>query len=146
MPPLRSLLVCFALALPSLVCAETPRALPPLPLWPDGAPGALGTDEKDIPTLTAFLPDPAKATGAAFVICPGGGYAQLADHEGAGYARWLAEHGVAGLVLKYRLSTSGYHHPTMFQDGTRALRLARAKADEWHLNPARIGVMGSSSS
>ena len=61
------------------------------PLWPDGAPGALSNEAKDIPTLTVFLPDPAKATGAAMVICPGGGYAHLADHEGSHYARWFNE-------------------------------------------------------
>ncbi len=115
-----------------------------LPLWPDAAPGALGTDEKDTPTLTAFLPDPEKATGAAFVICPGGGYSRLADHEGAGYAKWLAEHGVAGIVLKYRLGSNGYRHPIMLGDATRAMRLTRSKAAEWHLDPTRVGVMGSS--
>ena len=115
-----------------------------LPLWPDAAPGALGTAEKDIPTLTAFLPDPDKATGAAFVVCPGGGYALLSPHEGEGYARWLAEHGVAGIVLKSRLGSSGYRHPVMLEDATRALRLTRSKAAEWHLDPTRIGIMGSS--
>src|SRR5437879_8973039 len=74
------------------------------PLWPDGAPGAFGTAEKDIPTLTPFWPDPAKASGAAFVICPGGGYAGLANYEGDHYARFLNEQGIAGFVLKYRLS------------------------------------------
>src|SRR5258705_235913 len=80
------------------------------PLWPDGAPGALGKEDKDIPTLTPFWPDPAKATGAAMVICPGGGYGGLAPHEGQGYARFLNEHGVAGFVLKYRLWFRGYRH------------------------------------
>ena len=98
-----------------------------------------------VPTLTAFLPDPAIATGSAFVICPGGGYAHLSDHEGAGYAQWLAEHGIAGLVLKYRLGDKdGYHHPAMMLDGLRGMRLARAKAAEWKIDPARIGIMGSS--
>ncbi len=116
----------------------------PIPLWPDGAPGALGTAARDVPTLTPFLPDPATATGAAFIICPGGGYGNLAGHEGAGYARWLADHGIAGLVLKYRLGTSGYHHPAMIQDAARAMRLARSRAAEWKIDPARIGIMGSS--
>ena len=48
-----------------------------IPLWPGGAPGALGTSSNDIPTLTPYLPDPASATGAAMVICPGGGYEHL---------------------------------------------------------------------
>jgi acetyl esterase/lipase len=114
------------------------------PLWPNGAPGALGTAEKDIPTLTPFWPDPAKATGAAIVICPGGGYSGLAAHEGPDYARFLNEQGIAGFVLKYRLSPAGYHHPAMLQDAARAVRTVRARAAEWNLDPKRIGIMGSS--
>jgi len=116
----------------------------PFPLWPDGAPGALGKEAKDIPTLTPFLPPPEKATGAAIVICPGGGYGGLADHEGSQYARFLNEHGVAGFVLKYRLGSAGYRHPVMLQDAARALRTVRARAGEWKLDPQRIGIMGSS--
>ena len=115
------------------------------PLWPEGAPGALGSEPKDIPTLTPFFPSPDKATGAAFVICPGGAYVGLADHEGSVYAKWLADHGIAGFVLKYRLGgRAGYHHPAMMQDGMRAMRLVRAKAAEWKIDPHRIGIMGSS--
>lgn len=114
------------------------------PLWPDGAPGALGKEAKDIPTLTVFLPSPEKATGAAIVICPGGGYGGLADHEGSQYARFLNEHGIAGFVLKYRLGSAGYRHPVMLQDAARALRTVRARAGEWKLDPQRIGIMGSS--
>lgn len=115
-----------------------------IPLWPDGAPGALGRADQDIPTLTPFFADPERATGAAIVVCPGGGYARLAPHEGEVYARWLADHGIAGLVLKYRLGSSGYRHPAMLQDAARAVRLARARAGEWKLDPNRIGIMGSS--
>ena len=114
------------------------------PLWPDGAPGALGKAEKDIPTLTPYLPDPAKATGAAVVICPGGGYGMLASHEGVDYARFLNEQGIAGFVLKYRLGSGGYRHPVMLQDAARAVRTVRARAGEWKLDPKRIGIMGSS--
>ena len=114
------------------------------PLWPQGAPGALGTSDKDTPTLTPFWPDPAKATAAAMVICPGGGYGGLAPHEGEHYARFLNEQGVAGFVLKYRLGSSGYRHPSMLQDAARAVRLLRANAGEWKLNTNRIGIMGSS--
>lgn len=116
----------------------------PLPLWPTGAPGALGKDAKDTPTLTRFLAPADKATGAAIVICPGGGYGGLADHEGSQYARWLNEQGIAGFVLKYRLGSAGYRHPAMLQDAARALRIVRSRADEWKLDPKRIGVMGSS--
>ena len=114
------------------------------PLWPEGAPGALGQKDQDIPTLTPYFPDPAKATGAAIVICPGGGYGGLADHEGAAYARWLNESGIAGFVLKYRLAPAGYHHPAMLQDAARAVRAVRARAGEWKLDPHRIGIIGSS--
>jgi len=114
------------------------------PLWPEGAPGALGKEAKDIPTLTPYWPDPARATGAAVVICPGGGYAGLAAHEGGDYARFLNEQGIAGFVLKYRLGSAGYRHPVMLQDAARAVRMVRAKAEEWKLDPKRIGIMGSS--
>src|SRR5688572_22585111 len=113
-------------------------------LWPDGAPGAQGNSSNDIPTLTVYLPDAAKATGAAMVICPGGGYGHLANHEGDHYARWLNELGVAGFVLKYRLGSKGYRHPVMMQDATRAVRLVRSRAAEWKLDVRRVGIMGSS--
>jgi len=131
------LLFCSA----ALVGAQTTNSVP---LWKDGAPGAKGTTDKDIPTLTVFLADPAKATGAAMVICPGGGYGGLADHEGSHYARYLNEQGIAGFVLKYRLGSAGYRHPVMLQDVSRALRTVRARADEWKLDTKRIGIMGSS--
>jgi acetyl esterase/lipase len=114
------------------------------PLWPDGAPGALGTVIHDIPTLTVFAPPPDQATGASIVICPGGGYGHLADHEGSHYARWLNQQGITGWVLKYRLGSNGYRHPAMWQDATRAIRTVRARAAEWRLDPARVGIMGSS--
>ncbi len=114
------------------------------PLWPEGAPGALGKADKDIPTLTPYWPDPAKATGAAMVICPGGGYAGLAPHEGGQYARFLNEYGIAGFVLKYRLGSAGYRHPVMLEDAARAMRIVRARAEEWKVDPKRIGIMGSS--
>ncbi len=113
-------------------------------LWPGGAPGALGKATKDIPAITPFFPDADKATGAAMVICPGGGYGGLADHEGKAYALWLRDQGIAGFVLRYRLGSAGYRHPVMLQDAARALRLVRAKAGEWKLDPKRIGIIGSS--
>ncbi len=118
--------------------------LDPILLWPDGAPGALGTADHDRPTLTAYLPDAEKATGAAIVIFPGGGYGGLASHEGAGYAEWLAENGIAGIVLKYRLGSKGYRHPAMLNDAARAVRLTREKAAEWKIDPKRVGIIGSS--
>jgi acetyl esterase/lipase len=113
-------------------------------LWPDGAPGALGKEDKDIPTLTEFIPYPEKVTGAALVICPGGGYGGLAPHEGKEYALWLRDQGVACFVLKYRLGSAGYRHPIMLEDVSRAVRLVRANAAAWKLDPKHIGIMGSS--
>ena len=97
------------------LCTFT-RAQDAMPLWPDGAPGALGKEDKDIPTLTAYLPAPDIATGAAIVVCPGGGYGGLAGHEGADYALFLNQHGVAAFVLKYRLGSAGYRHQRMLED------------------------------
>jgi len=115
------------------------------PLWTDAAPGALGTDAgRDVPTLTPFGPLKENAQGAAMIICPGGGYGKLADHEGADYALWLSEQGIACFVLKYRLGSHGYRHPSMHNDVSRAVRTVRANAAAWGVDPERIGVMGSS--
>ena len=116
----------------------------PIPLWPGGAPGALGSSTNDIPTLTPYLPDGTNASGAAMVICPGGAYARLAPHEGNDYALWLNQHGVACFVLKYRLGSSGYRHPVMLNDAARAVRWVRAHADEFKVDAHRVGIMGSS--
>src|SRR4051794_33715261 len=74
------------LAMSMLLHAQEPTAIL---LWPDGAHGALGKEDKDIPTITPFLPEQSSASGAAMVILPGGGYGALAPHEGKGYADWL---------------------------------------------------------
>jgi acetyl esterase/lipase len=134
-----SLLLCLAGSL--LARAEIQS---PLPLWPTGAPGALGSSSNDVPTLTPYLPEPAAASGAAIVICPGGGYWMLANHEGRDYALWLNQHGIAAFVLKYRLAAHGYRHPAMLQDAARAVRLVRARAADWRIDPKRVGLMGSS--
>ena len=126
------------------ISASAQTQLDAFPLWKDGAPGAKGTEPKDIPTLTAFLPDPAKASGAAIVVCPGGGYGGLADHEGSAYAKWLNANGVAAFVLKYRLGSAGYRHPAMLNDASRALRIVRSRAEEWKIDTKRIGIIGSS--
>ena len=109
------------------------------------APGAKGNQPADKPTLTVCLPDAAKANGAAVVICPGGGYGGLAlDHEGAQIAAWLNSFGVAGVILEYRHRGKGYGHPAPLDDAQRAIRTVRARASEWKINPARIGIMGFS--
>jgi acetyl esterase/lipase len=123
--------------------AQDPARPTPLPLWPAGAPGAKGSQPEDIPTLAIYQPPADKATGAAVVVCPGGGYRNLADHEGHAIAVWLNSIGVTGIVLKYRLGPR-YQHPAMMNDVLRAIRTARAKAAEWKIDPARIAVMGFS--
>ena len=115
-----------------------------LKLWPEGAPGALGTADHDIPTLTPFVPSKHTSPMPAVVVCPGGGYGGLAGHEGKDYALWLNDHGIAAYVLKYRLGSHGYRHPRMVEDAARAVRTVRANATAWDINPARIGIMGSS--
>lgn len=120
------------------------------PLWPSGAPGAKGKETGDafhagdVPTITVYPADPAKATGASVVICPGGGYGFLAtEHEGAEVAGWLNTLGVTGVVLKYRLGPK-YQHPVMLHDAQRAIRMVRARSKEWGLDPRRVGVLGFS--
>jgi acetyl esterase/lipase len=122
----------------------SPQGPAPLVLWPEGAPGALGKEPQDVPTLTPYFPRPELATGAAMIVCPGGGYGGLAPYEGETYALWLNDQGIAGFVLKYRLGSSGYRHPRMLQDAARAVRLLRARAGEWKLDAKRIGIIGSS--
>src|SRR5262252_7915620 len=106
--------------LPSLLLAAVLPLLaqqPPVePLWPAGAPGALGAEDADIPTLTIYKADTAKAVGTGVVVCPGGGYGMLAmDHEGRQVAQWLNGLGVSAFILKYRLGPR-YHHPAMMED------------------------------
>ncbi|HWG46389.1 MAG TPA: alpha/beta hydrolase [Gemmataceae bacterium] len=113
-------------------------------LWPKGAPGAVGTEERDKPSLTIHLPPADKATGTAVVVCPGGGYGGLATgHEGKDPAEWLNRHGIAAFVLRYRLGPR-YHHPAPLQDAQRAVRIVRSRAKEWHVDPQRIGIWGFS--
>jgi len=154
-PPLWAL-VCIAIA--PLLGQEQPRQIP---LWPNGAPGfenRRGEPElaKDYwvrnvhnPSIIVYLPPKEKATGAAVVICPGGGHRLLVfKAEGDDPARYLNSLGIAAFVLKYRLAReegSPYSlekHPR--EDGQRAMRLVRSRAQEWGLDPNRIGIMGFS--
>jgi acetyl esterase/lipase len=112
-------------------------------LWQGAAPGAKGEADADVPTLTIYPPPAGKNNGAAIVICPGGGYGGLAAHEGKPVADWLNAHGGTGFVLKYRLGPK-YNHPVMLNDVGRAIRTVRARATEWGVDPARIGVLGFS--
>ncbi len=113
-------------------------------LWEAAAPGALGEKPADIPTLAPYLPEASARNGATVLILPGGGYANLAEHEGKGYAEWFVARGFTAYVLKYRLGSANYHHPIMLQDAARALRMVRAFAKRDGLDPQRIAVIGSS--
>lgn len=130
--------------------AEKEKTIPysqvpgPIRLWDGDTPGAKGDTPKDIPTLTPYLAEKDKQTGASMLIFPGGGYGNLAEHEGAGYAEWFAAHGINAYVLKYRLGSNGYRHPIELGDAARALRMVRAFAKRDGLDPARVGVIGSS--
>lgn len=136
-----------------------------IPLWPDGVPGAPAelpaetTKDREgggdrwvtgvhVPTITVVHPHEERATGIAVVICPGGGYGGLAlDKEGHDIARWFAEFGVTGVVLKYRMPRSGgivHGAEAPLSDVARALELVHESADEWGLDGDRIGVMGFS--
>ena len=128
----------------SLLFASVTFAQTIEPLWPGGAPGALGTGDRDKPTLTLRLADPAKANGTAVIVCPGGGYGGLAmDHEGTQIADWLNGHGISAFILKYRLGPR-YRHPAPLQDAQRAIRMVRSRAKEFRIEPNRIGIWGFS--
>ena len=142
----------------------------PLPLWPQTAPGEKGDigEEKDLskpneglvagkplirlgnvskPTITVYRPAKDKDTGAAVVVCPGGGYHILAsDLEGTEVIDWLNSIGVTGILLKYRVPVrpGQERYLAPLQDSQRAVGLARSRAKEWGIDPARIGIMGFS--
>jgi acetyl esterase/lipase len=148
-------LVCCVAGL----CAEPEVVL----LWPNGAPGSEGKTAEEAtrvspegdhiissvhrPSIAVYLPPKDAATGAAVVIAPGGGHSELwVDHEGYNVAKWLAGHGVAGFVLKYRLARekgSTYTvEGTALADTQRAIRLVKSRAAEWGVRADRVGVMG----
>lgn len=96
------------------------------------------------PHIARYLPDLAARTGMSLVILPGGSYGMLAEHEGRGYAEHFVEAGIACFVVHYRLGSEGHRHPAMLEDALFAIAAVRAEAAELGLDPARIGVMGSS--
>ena len=113
-------------------------------LWPEGAPGAVGSEAADKPKLTVYRAPNEDANGAAVVVCPGGSYGRLAaDHEGKQVAEWLNSFGVSAFVLQYRLGPR-YRHPAPLQDAQRAIRMVRARAGEWGVDPGRVGILGFS--
>lgn len=148
----------LATLLMSTALAATAHAVPEIttfPLWPEGVPNqkkGLGPEHVDergwvthieIPTLTFYPPAVDRPNGTAVIICPGGGYVGLSRaREGVQYANWLSHLGVTSFVLTNRVGE--YGHPAPLQDVLRAIRLVRSRAAEFKIDPARIGVMGSS--
>jgi acetyl esterase/lipase len=113
-------------------------------LWPEGAPGAQGSEDIDKPTLTVYLPTGVNATKTGVVVAPGGGYQHLSmAKEGSDIAHWLNERGVAAFVLQYRLGPK-YHYPVELEDAQRAIRLVRAHAAEYGVAEDHVGMWGFS--
>src|SRR5579862_2605810 len=113
-------------------------------LWPNGAPGALGTDDEDKPSLTIYPTTTQNRTTTAVIVIPGGSYNHLAsDHEGKQIAEWLNQLGITAFVLKFRLGPK-YHHPIELGDAQRAIRYVRLHAQEFGCDAQRIGVWGFS--
>ena len=151
----RPLKFLIALLIPVSVVAQTAPPQAParpnplnaapqeIPLWEGQAPGALGAEDADRPTLTIYRASRSPA-GTGVVVAPGGGYGALAmDHEGRQVAAYFNAMGVAAFVLKYRLGPK-YRHPVELGDAQRALRLVRTRAPELGVNAARLGLMGFS--
>jgi len=137
------LLTVLLLALQaSLFAADPDGAERPVPLWPHGAPGALGTTERDNPTLTPYLS--ANPSGAAMLIIPGGGYGRIYEGQTEPFALWLNQQGIAAFVLRYRLGKFGYRYPSQLHDAVEAMRQIREQAEKWKIDPHRIGAMGFS--
>lgn len=138
-----------------MIFIYTSKSQTVIKLWPDGTPGKVVSPKPEEtfngrqvryvsdPTLTVYLPKKETNTGVGIIICPGGGYGMEAmDHEGYNFAEFLQSQGVAGIVLKYRLP---YGHSEMpLQDAQQAIRTVRMNAEEWGINPQKIGVAGFS--
>lgn len=136
---LLTIVLVLFVSLSPLSAAETPI---PIVLWPDGAPGALGTADKDIPTLTPYLP--AEANGAAMLLIPGGSYSGIYEGQAEPFALWLNKQGITVFLLRYRLGSGGYRYPAALQDALESMRQVRGAAEKWQIDPQRIGVMGFS--
>lgn len=139
---LSSMLVGFAFL--QLATSQASPKPEPVLLWDQAAPGALGDAAKDKPKVHVY-----RATKAeqhpAIVICPGGGYGHLAmDHEGHQIAAWLNTLGITAVILEYRHRGKGYGHPTPLLDAQRAMRFVRHHAKQWHVDAAKVGVIGFS--
>lgn len=114
------------------------------PLWKNGAPGAQGKGDEDVPTLTIYLPTRPTKSDTGVIVAPGGSYTVLAmNHEGRQVANWLNSLGMTAFVLKYRLGPK-YHHPIELGDAQRAIRVVRSRAKEFGIRSDRVGIMGFS--
>jgi acetyl esterase/lipase len=141
-------LIALAFLLAPLLWMSTTLSSEPksfdIPLWENGAPGAVGKEAKDIPMAMVRLPASEIPTGA-LIICPGGGYGGLAmGHEGKEMAEWANEMGLAAIICDYRHRGKGYGHPAPLQDAQRAIRMVRSKANEWNIDAIRVGILGFS--
>jgi endo-1,4-beta-xylanase len=162
MPYAKPLLAAVLLIAATAAAAQTPAEIP---LWRGVAPGSEGkTAEETVtrsasgeisvsgihkPSLTPYLPPKDKATRAAILVIPGGGHSRLAiTHEGYNVAEWLRDRGIAAFVLKHRLARepeSTYKiEGESLADTKRAIRVIRSRAEEWNIDPSRIGAMGFS--
>ncbi len=153
-----SFVLLAALIVPFVHAADTPAQLP---LWPHGAPGSEarvndpekmdGSNCSNVhnPSITPFLPAADASTGVAVIVCPGGGHSKLClGHEGYALCQWLADHGIAAFLLKYRLAREPGSTYTIqdhaMADARRAIRTVRTRANEWHVQKDRIGIIGFS--
>ena len=132
--------MCSAIA---AVAVGSGELSPPerIALWSGPAP--VGEGQSEAANVLMTVHRPLQANGTAVIICPGGGYGGLVvGAEGHGIATWLNHHGITGIVLEYRLPQGRPFVP--LADAQRAIRVARANAKEWHINPQRIGIIGFS--
>jgi acetyl esterase/lipase len=144
-----TLLLFTAAAHPQAPAQTQPVPVQPLPhgqieyLWPNGAPGAVGTEDSDKPRLEIFSgqgPGP----HSAVIVCPGGSYTRLGyDGDGVRVAEWLNLRGVTAFVLTYRLMP-GYKYPSFILDGQRSVRWVRSHAQQYAVDPKHIGMWGFS--
>jgi acetyl esterase/lipase len=140
-----TLYAMLLLVMPALTADATDKPnFRTIELWPNGAPGTTGNTDEDKPAIIPVIPDAAKATGAAILVCPGGGFTVRAiDHEGMLVAQWLKERGIAAFVLRYRLRPL-YGREHWLRDAQRGMQFIRAHANEYHVAADRIGIIGFS--
>lgn len=142
---MKALALILPLAAASAALAQQPSAQHKVEmLWPGAAPGAVGAEDADKPSLTVYPAPEKSAVRTAVIVFPGGGYGMLAkDHEGDQIARWLNSLGIQAFVLQYRIAPR-YHFPAPLLDAQRAIRLVRAHAADYRISPTRVGIWGFS--